>query len=432
MANVQQEFERRFAKHPVHNLLRELITQVEGGINSTSINEGANGRLYRLKTGFERAQRTLAATDKWLVGNQTLKELHRALAATRDPLNIFFATGGADEAQLNAANENLDNQVLPVLQRFPRPESPEEAAVLVEQTQEKFQEIAEEWEQKLSEWKRSADESAVEIHKALEATAALAEKIKVQDERLGKLVERSDAAISELNSKAAAAEAERAKAALDAESARAQRIEMVVADFQKRLTKEGEEFREAAGKLELGLKDEVHEILEKLREHERQASELLQLIGNKGITAPFKTTADADRRVAFWLRLAAAACFVGLVAVVIFVAIDVHIATTQGQGFDWGRVVFRVLTGLVLSVPAYYFAREAAKFQNESDRNRRVQLELASLGPFIEHLDPVKRDALKEELTRRYFGTPHVAPELERPIELKDLLGLLRIALRRK
>jgi hypothetical protein len=438
MASANDDYVSRFDNHPLHAALRELLTQASGIQANPNITVGMRFRLERLQAGVEKTQRSLLAVDKWMAGGAALKDILRAAAQAKEAVGNFVSTGLSQESFLNSANDLLENQIFPALQRLPRLDSPVENSMLVDQIHEQIErnnELIREkqaaWELAIGAWRKDANQTVLALHQAISSADHLRQSVDAQDERLIKLVERSDAAIADINAKAADAEAQRAKTALEAEANRATRFENVASSLQDQLAEKVKNFQAEVEKERATLLSAGQSSVDRLKQLETEASELLQLIGNKGVIAPFKDSADKDRLVALVLRVLAGTCFLGLVAVVVVVAWDVHIATVKNESFDWGRVIFRLLSGLILSIPAYYFAREAAKFQNESDRNRRVQLELASIGPFIEHLDVAKRDALKEELTRRYFGTPHLAPELEKPVDLKDLLELLRIALRR-
>jgi hypothetical protein len=79
---------------------------------------------------------------------------------------------------------------------------------------------------------------------------------------------------------------------------------------------------------------------------------------------------------------------------------------------------------LVLGVTVYT-GKESARHRSNADRAKRVELELASLGPFVESLDKPKQDALREKLTSEYFGKeaePHSTTPVIDPNSLVDLL----------
>src|SRR5690606_41547238 len=46
----------------------------------------------------------------------------------------------------------------------------------------------------------------------------------------------------------------------------------------------------------------------------------------------------------------------------------------------------------------------STKHRNLETQNRNLELELASIGPFIELLPEAKKETIKEELVKKYFG----------------------------
>ena len=59
---------------------------------------------------------------------------------------------------------------------------------------------------------------------------------------------------------------------------------------------------------------------------------------------------------------------------------------------------------MILGIPAWYCAGESSKHRKVEQRNRRLELELASLMPFLETLTPEARQKVIETLSAKYFG----------------------------
>jgi hypothetical protein len=73
---------------------------------------------------------------------------------------------------------------------------------------------------------------------------------------------------------------------------------------------------------------------------------------------------NADlQKVALWLRILAGVFFTGMVVTVVVAAFQL-----VQRGMVWEYMLFRFLTAIIFVVPAYYFAREASKFQKEAVR----------------------------------------------------------------
>src|SRR3546814_13984142 len=77
-------------------------------------------------------------------------------------------------------------------------------------------------------------------------------------------------------------------------------------------------------------------------------------------------------------------------------------------------IAVRLLYALAVASPAFYTARESARHRTNADRARQTELELASLGPFIELLNADDTDAIRKSLIHTYF---------DRNVEAHDKIG---------
>lgn len=76
----------------------------------------------------------------------------------------------------------------------------------------------------------------------------------------------------------------------------------------------------------------------------------------------------------------------------------------SSANYDWIKSVIRIIAAAALSYPATYAARESSKHRKLETLNRKLELELASLTPFIElHSEEQKRE-IKSKLVDKYFG----------------------------
>jgi len=88
-------------------------------------------------------------------------------------------------------------------------------------------------------------------------------------------------------------------------------------------------------------------------------------------------------------------------------------------------VIVRLLYAIAITAPAWYTARESARHRTNADRARQTELELASIGPFIELLPEEKKTEIKEALTKSYFGRPVDPHQVQTPLDalqVKDLV----------
>ncbi len=60
-------------------------------------------------------------------------------------------------------------------------------------------------------------------------------------------------------------------------------------------------------------------------------------------------------------------------------------------GFDWTKSILRIIAAAALSYPATYAARESSKHRKLEIINRKAELELTAIGPFIELFPELKK-----------------------------------------
>lgn len=174
-------------------------------------------------------------------------------------------------------------------------------------------------------------------------------------------------------------------------------------------------------------KTDAQGILDILEEKKADASNLLQIIGNIGITGNYQNIANLEKAAADKWRNIALGLMISMVAVIGF---TIFISATNG--FDWKLALFRVGAALALAIPAAYAAKESAKHRLLENHNRRSELELASLDPYLEKLPEDTRNKVKEELTKKFFGLNFQEHKAEEPVSSAAIFDLLKTAVSKK
>ncbi len=156
-------------------------------------------------------------------------------------------------------------------------------------------------------------------------------------------------------------------------------------------------------------------LIDNLETKKKEASRLLEAIGNTGITGNYQKIASSESTQAnIWRWIT-----------VSFFAIGVAIAVTTFCKFldqpdkdqNFWPVVIRLLFAIAITAPAWYTAKESARHRTNSDRAKQTELELASLGPFIELMDAEKKNEIREQLIKQYFGKTIDAHTANPPVD---------------
>lgn len=409
--NTADFYLSRFRQHNVHATLQAILDSLAPVLaTSSGFPPDALERAARLQRGVQKAKQLLESADASLVSGQVLEEAKNAANATLQQVNNF--KGNKNIAHLNTANDNLDTGVLTPLMRMPRVETPADVSSVfkaVDNERERVQAAL----RALTEQTESARKT---LEGVLSSESGIKDAIRKQEERLNALIAQSDKVVAQFNERSTAAERDR-------DSKFVAELATLHNSIADRIKNASDQFAGDRQQLQSSATD----LLTEMQNYKSQAASLAHVIGEIGAASPFDKMATKDRRAAGWLRLIAGVFFAGMVATVVWTAL--HLVSVSGSTI--GYMVFRYMTALIFAIPGYYFAREAAKFQSEADRNRRLQLELASVGPFIDVLDAQKKATLREELARKYFSGVTVAPEkIEKAVDPNKLVELVSESLK--
>jgi hypothetical protein len=167
--------------------------------------------------------------------------------------------------------------------------------------------------------------------------------------------------------------------------------------------------------------------LDELEKKKQEAAAIVQSVGDILTTGTYKATAENEAKLANRYRAVTIALF-GLGIFIVLSNFTMHaLAIWWGQSFEetpW-LIASRFATAVAVALPALYTARESARHRTNADRARQRELELTTLGPFIELLPSDKKAEIRDRLTDRYFGGEVEAHEVHSPIDPDHVTKLI-------
>ena len=144
---------------------------------------------------------------------------------------------------------------------------------------------------------------------------------------------------------------------------------------------------------------EAKGIVEKLEQKLAEANKIVNIVGNVGVTGNYQKIANQHKSSANFFRWVALGFMIVMSGLLIYSIIEL-----SNTDFNLYKSLVRILAAAVLTYPAVYAARESSRHRNLETQNRNLELELASIGPFIELLPDDKKQSIKEGLVNKYFG----------------------------
>lgn len=147
------------------------------------------------------------------------------------------------------------------------------------------------------------------------------------------------------------------------------------------------------------LKESSDGIIENLKTKLEEANKIVNIVGNVGVTGNYQNIANQNLKSANFFRWVALGFMVVMSGLLIWSIIEL----STGE-FNLYKSLVRILAAAVLTYPAVYASKESTKHRALETKNRNLELELASIGPFIELLPEDKKQKIKEDLVAKYFG----------------------------
>lgn len=330
----------------------------------------------------------LRETPATLASSQAMAQIQAQIQAPLSELNSYLANKNPGHI-VNAANQ-LEQSVLPLLWAF----APQVHAL----PQPILSELLE----------RQAASTALTIHQLTTQRDELASKLQIEVSRAETLSTRLDSMVESATKE----RAEAAAAVAKLEQAFAEKEIDRAATFDANVTK----FREDFGLLEAKSKKDSETLIAALEDQRAKAARIVQVVGNIGVTGNYQQIANAEAAQANFWRWATVLVFGAGITVA-----GATFIKFWNQPFSvenvWS-VVIRLLYALAITAPALYTARESARHRTNADRARQTELELASIGPFIELMPEERKAAIREELTKVYFGKSVDAHEIKTPFDV--------------
>lgn len=377
-----------FENHIVHNILNDIYIKINQEDSKEAIDLD---NLNFLNTSIEYIQNRLKITIVNLLNPAQLTNISNDLTNAQTNINNYINT--KNEAYLNSAQTHLYNSFA----RFNSiPTHVTKSSYNFSRSISSFEKLFTEKNEQLNK----------EYDELLAVTANLKEQTEEQSDeidRLKELLEEKELTIESLN-KSFKTEFEEivenikeqsSEITNENESKIDNKITQIDNIFESKLVEHKESISELINKTDVS----AQKFIEQLEEYRVQGRTLIGLINDSAVTGNYQKIANENKTTAnIWRRISIG--FMSLLSGLLIYAIwDI-----SGSDFDWKKSIIRIIVAAALSYPATYAARESSKHRIIENKNRKLELELASINPFIDDLEPDEKKKIKEELVNKYFG----------------------------
>ena len=407
-------------QHPIHEIVQRVLElEVDQRLYTPEVSAEEVTAYARDKTfvAIKLVQSYLAQLDPLAVSVWGLSQMQAVIQGIFNELSSFLSNG--NNGHLHNAGAQVDQSLYPLMWVFTtrtKDDSlkPTELAIA-----------------KLSESAAAAFQQLVAQKKQFETdVAALTAHVSAQTERLETMTttiatQKADAATVTAVVQTAYSKEEADRAASFNANERVMRDEFDTT--RKAMRDEFDTARKAMqdefDTTRNAMADKAAVALSSLEKSKDDASQLVGVVGNIGVTGNYQQIANKEGEAAGTWRVVTLCFFGGGIALAIATFIEFWKEPISTSNV-WA-IGIRLLYAIALATPAWYTAKESARHRTNSDRARQRELELASLGPFIELLPNDKKEEIRAKMTNVYFGKEVEEHVNGSPLDGKDLKDVL-------
>ncbi|KMY54940.1 hypothetical protein AC623_14185 [Bacillus sp. FJAT-27231] len=410
---MQIALEERTTGHASYANMERVI-QILIETDTSNISTRGLEMLERIRTTFDFLKDTLDKADPWLVPTSTMDNINSPISQVLGEITNF--NNDKNEQRLNSILSYLEN-LLVYLSQLVVTKTPEE----IEGVRNSVIKFRQSVGQHLSYLEKDATETSTALTKNTEKLNELTSSIESQKTRI-------DSIVNEFQSQFLQGQTQRTedfniflkKAEEDFKgvyNANTDTFDQLVSTQQVSFDSLNEGFQQQVDTQQKSFDSLIDELkakfqseLDHIHKMNKEAEKIVGIISMKGLAHGYQKIANDEGKKAFWWNFGSIG---SMIAVIVF---GVFFLLMHEGSFDWTTLVSRiVLTGIGLTLFTYC-AKQATNHRNEERRNRKIELELASLDPYIKDLDTNKQKEVKENLVEKYFGvelpnvTTHQAP----------------------
>jgi hypothetical protein len=367
----------QFDKHPVHEALAQFRTAIalshemieRRAITDSQVMDG----LAKLQAAAEWIEAALNACDKVLATAGQLKGIQGHLQNSLNELNNFNGNQAVGHV-VNACNQ-IDGAITSARQ-LPRPENGDDAEAMAKGASE-FRKLLARLRAGMETERNTLQTGLDELRREI---AEAASEVQGQKRRL-------DSALTEHQQAFEKAQESRRIAAEEALS----KAHHKYVEAEDRRAKSHDQALQA-------IRAKEQDALSAISVLKEKAEKLVQAIGSAGMTSGYKAVANRMARHALAWQLGA------VVAVIAFVAFGaVYVLPHVNGDSAWTLVLVRLFMSLPLLLLAGFCVAQVRHFHRLEEANREMELQLASLDPFVATLPDPQQLKIKEQAVPRFF-----------------------------
>lgn len=390
------QWQDRILNHAAFNILEELRAKLDEFVPTTDDSPDVIENIDRLIQVNQYAENTLKGVDPVLIPIQILNGLQQHLGNVNTEVSNFLAN--RKPAHLTNANNSAD-QLLEIIARLPT-SSKIDRIQEVGKSITSVRNLSEKYIKSLAEEFESSQKQMAEIMAKADEISTTVETQKGRlDTALNEFQTRVDSAENQRQSQFSEAQEKRLTSSTEKLNEQSKEVAARIKKYDEQLNAKIADLQKKSSDFRATTKEQAAGIINVLSDLKKQAQDLVHVIGATGMSGGYQKVANRAWWEGLVWNLVVIASFVGLVLVA-----NSTIKLSGQDVFNWPVFAGKAFLGLALISLIAYGARQVDRAHSSERRNRRYQLELASLGPYLSNLDEAERNQVIIKLAERLFG----------------------------
>ena len=422
----------RFKSHEIHDNISLVQEKLKGLEHDEFTSDDTPEKIDRLSLILDYIKTILNNTNPELIPFKTLNSINTPIKNINGDLTNFI--NSKDENIFNTSNDRAENAIL-ALNQIPKIEK----VIEIEALEDSVISFNKSTRDKLNEIEHSKNQFLSEID---EKMLKLSNQIKDSNNSLNKLKNeiegqkgRLDTAIAEYQSQFSQSQEDHRQKfnnALTKQTSELNKLQEnnknqisnLILEYKEKIDTNIEEVKNKTEALHAEQTEKAKDQIEFLNNKLEEAKKIVGVIGKVSVTGEYNKNASTERKTADQFRLIALGFMAAAVLAVAYIVFSI-----DAKDFKWELILFRIGIALILLIPAFYSAKESDKHRQREVRYRKMELELASIDPYLELLPKEKKETLKSDLTKSFFGQPEIVAESEEIIKPNKLLDIIKMAM---
>lgn len=408
-------FTSRVENHQIHNFLEDGLQQTEKILHIDSLNVQAKESVERIAYAYQQINKAINNFDQLLVPISTLNNGVNQLKNVNNCLVNFYSN--RQNSYLDDANNYLDT-FLQQISFLLSPNTPQEV--------ENFRESISSFRRSVAQHARNSEDQFKEIvneNNALrQRITDLTNQINSEKQRIDKMISQFQQQISSYQQQFSQAEDKRRetfiqgmeefKDKFDEETGiRVNSYNEIISNLTEKNNEFEQELASKNEELEMNYQlkmdhfgNEIREVLQTINNHKKQVEELVGVVTDTGLASGYHAVAKEEKKAKrFWRGVTVAAMLL-LIGFAGFIAYE-----SYTKEFNLAAFSAKLFGALSVGTLVAFSARQASLHGQAERANKKMELQLKAIGPYLVGFDENEILEIKRSLVDKFFGQEDVS-----------------------